>query len=197
MSEGGGISRAEWDHQYTDGRWAYLSNAREAPRYRALAERVTATRHDPAVLDIGCGECLLYGLLGGPAFPGRYLGIDWSAAALSKVRCGPGHSTVCADAGQIPVRVTFDVVVCSELLYYLSAPLAAVRGWLRLLNPGGELAISLFQPNAERHPGYHRHIRDLGQQLVHELGARRLAPVTVDSGRRTWAMYVLDGKATT
>lgn len=179
--------RAEWERQYSAGRWRYLAGRPETARYDRIAHMVEWLGTSPAVLDVGCGECLLYHRMGGPRFPGRYLGVDWSTAALPRGPWGPGHGVICAEAARLPVDDEFDVIVCSEVLYYLDDPWSAVKAFRKMLTADGHLIISLFRPDPARHPDWHAHINGLDKELTNLLGASS-EQVVAD---RTWTIYTL------
>ncbi|PBC66226.1 methyltransferase family protein [Streptomyces sp. TLI_235] len=176
-------SRTEWERQYRSGRWDYLAESEEDARYEAIVQRILASGSCD-VLDIGCGSGVLRDRLG-DRFTGRFVGVDWSHAALAARTPWPGESLVCGDASRLPLRHRFDTVVLSEVLYYLDQPGRAVARTLDLVAPGGELLVSLFQPSRRRHPGWHTLIGEIGAELG---DAQRL--VTTGGGR-SWALHVL------
>ena len=157
--------RNAWNGDYRAGRWDHLGAEREAARYRALARHVTRYSAAPSVLDVGCGRCILHEHLGGPRFAGRYLGVDWAVAALPAGTWGLGHGVVCGQADRLPVRGRFDVIVCSEVLYYLDRPVDLVTDLLCRLTPDGQLLVSLYQPDPSVRPGWYEVVRDLDDRL--------------------------------
>jgi SAM-dependent methyltransferase len=186
------VSRSEWNEEYVAGRWEYLADDAEVIRYQAVCRWAHEQGMAPSVLDVGCGSGMLYRALGGTAFPGRYLGVDWSVSALARVPRGRGHAAICADAAlRLPLAASFDVIVCTETLYYLPDPLAVVDGLRDLLNDGGELLISQFQPDRGRHPAWHAHIAWLDQRLGAMPALARHSTIADPSGRRTWTLYAL------
>lgn len=180
-------SREEWDEQFRSGHWDYLAARPERARYAEIRDRILAAGA-MTVLDVGCGSGVLRDCLS-EAFTGHYVGVDWSHEALARRGHRPGETLVCADASQLPLRGTFDVAVLSEVLYYLDEPVAAVDRMLSLVAPGGQLLISLYQPPADRHPGWHALIAALDQDVralsstAHQL--------TTDDGRRNWLLYAI------
>jgi SAM-dependent methyltransferase len=180
-------SRDEWEDQYRSGRWDYLAERPEQARYTALRTRIEAAGAT-SVLDVGCGTGVLRDCLG-DRFSGRYVGVDWSHAALAGRIRRPGETLLCADASRLPLRGSFDAVVLSEVLYYLDEPLAAVRRMLALAAPTGQLLISLYQPPADRHPGWHALIGELDRD-VRSLNGTAHELVT-GGGSRSWRLYVL------
>lgn len=184
------IERLEWDRQYRDGRWRHLSGTAEAARYERLAGRILAAgaRH---VLDLGCGEALLLHCLNSRGFTGRYLGVDWSYTALAACPRMPGHAFLCANAAAIPfAAAAFDVVVLSEVLYYLSDPWPALRRALELVTPHGQLLVSLYRPPPARRRAWAACIAELEGQLAREPGAEPVHEIAGVNGARRWALYV-------
>ena len=184
-------SRAQWDEQYGSDRWRYLASPAEQARYAALAGRILAASAS-AVLDVGCGSGVLRDCLGA-RFSGRYVGMDWSRTALAARSRWPGEMLVCADAARLPLRGRFDTVVLSEVLYYLDDPVGAVHRLRRLVVAGGELLVSLYQPPADRHPGWHHLISGLDaaiSQLAGDSGA-----LIGGAGQRSWQLHVLRPEA--
>ncbi|MEV7022795.1 class I SAM-dependent methyltransferase [Kitasatospora sp. NPDC093558] len=184
-------SRDEWEDQYRSGRWDYLAEGPEQARYAALCDRIRSAGAT-SVLDVGCGTGVLRDCLG-DGFTGRYVGVDWSQAALAARPPRPDETLICADAARLPVLGSFDAVVLSEVLYYLDEPLAVVRDLLGQVAPGGQLLVSLYQPPADRHPGWHALIRDLGRD-VRALPGTTHEQVT-GGGRRSWLLYALTREA--
>lgn len=185
------IARPDWDEQYAAGRWDYLADSSEAHRYGVLAgyARKSGARH---VLDIGCGSGLLYRELGGPSFNGSYLGMDWSISALPRGLGGAGHYFICGDASNLPLRSTFDLIVLSEVLYYLPNPEATVRDLRKMLRATGLLLISIYQPPEDRLNRWRGTVRELDRLLTQDVGAIREQNMVDQHRGRVWALYKVD-----
>lgn len=178
----------DWDEQYRTGRWDYLAGPAERYRFAALARQIR--RYAPAsVLDLGCGQGLLYEALGGPAFAGRYVGVDWSAAALPPAPRTGRHGFVCADLTHLPLRASFDLVVLGEVLYYLPDPLTALAGVDRLLTPGGQLLMSIYRPRTDRPGPWPAAVDALIGALVAD-GAEHLTTIVDPHRHRRWSVYL-------
>jgi SAM-dependent methyltransferase len=155
------LSRGVWEEQYREGIWGYLEESGELARYGVVAAAVRRLRPGGFVLDVGCGEGLLAENLR-PDGCRRYLGIDFSVAAVATARhrsaagAGPVVSSeaatrfAVADAEAWPLRGAFDTVVLNECLYYLHEPLEAARRALAALRPGGILVVSMFRTGRTR-----------------------------------------------
>ena len=73
-----------WDAEYTSGRWCFLHGAGEHGHYALIAgyvHRHLSLGPEGTVLDVGCGEAILFNYLWG-LDPGSYLGCDLSAVAI-------------------------------------------------------------------------------------------------------------------
>jgi ubiquinone/menaquinone biosynthesis C-methylase UbiE len=120
-----------------------------------IAERLVAqlaAAPGERALDLGCGR-------GAATFPlaravgahGRVTAVDLSAAMVeltAKEASAAGYpqiEVVQADvaASGLPSG-TYDVAVASFVLFFMPAPLSALREWRELLVPGGRLGISTF-----------------------------------------------------
>lgn len=140
---------ALWEATYAAGKWAYIAELVEAPRYAALIAYMTALHPNaPAVLDVGCGLGLFRSRIGGARLE-RYVGIDPSATAIATAKNLEDDVTRFIVASEpTPDLGTFDVVVCSEMLYYLWDLDRFFDQAHAVLRPGGHLLCSIWQ-----HPG--------------------------------------------
>jgi ubiquinone/menaquinone biosynthesis C-methylase UbiE len=103
-------------------------------------------------LDIGCGRgAALFALADAVGPAGRVTGIDLAprmvAATLADARArGLANVDVVVDDAGAPVLPpgACDVAAASFVLFFLPAPVAALRAWHELLAPGGRLGVSTF-----------------------------------------------------
>ena len=104
-------------------------------------------------LDAGCGTGFL--CLEMAARGHRVTGIDFAPAMLAEARRkaavrGPSIRFEEADAEQLPFSAgSFDLVISRHVLWTLPHPEAAIDEWIRVLRPGGRLAVidGQFDPN--------------------------------------------------
>jgi SAM-dependent methyltransferase len=145
----GSMDPGLWNATYAAGKWDFMANLIESPRYTALIGYMTALHPNaPEVLDVGCGPGILRKYIGSAPL-GRYLGIDHSAVAIEKARefeDDVTHFMVAAEP--TPQLGTFDVVICSEMLCYLWDLEGFFQRVHSALRPGGHLLCSNWQ-----HPG--------------------------------------------
>jgi ubiquinone/menaquinone biosynthesis C-methylase UbiE len=117
----------------------------ERAAWERILDLVLADRDPLDALDVGCGTGFL--ALALAARGHRATGLDFAPAMLAAAR---GK----AAAQGLPVRFeegdaeappfpphSFDLVVCRHLLWTLPHPQAAIDAWIRLLRPGGRLAV--------------------------------------------------------
>ena len=100
------------------------------------------------VLDLACGTGRVTDLAAAAVGPrGRVLGVDLSQRMVDAACRGarPNTDFVRMDAQQLALPDnSFDVVLCSLGLMYLPDPAQALREALRVLRPGGRLALSVW-----------------------------------------------------
>ena len=109
-------------------------------------------------LDVGCGTGILSLELAARGH--RVTGIDFAPAmlALAKEKAAAAHADIRFDEGDaenLPLPpLSFDLVVTRHVLWTLPHPEAAIDEWIRVLRPGGRLAVidgqSLIAPGEEQ-----------------------------------------------
>ncbi len=153
--------REVWEGKVADGRWLYMRELHESPRYATVATIIHQLGGDEAsILDVGCGEGLLVDHLRRVGY-GNYVGIDIAEQAILEAagRRDEHTSFRAADAETFsPDGQTFDVIVLNECLCYFRDPLATVDRFATLLEPGGSLVASTFR--TPRHDAIARLVAD-------------------------------------
>ncbi|MFE7131575.1 class I SAM-dependent methyltransferase [Streptomyces sp. NPDC057638] len=97
------------------------------------------------VLDVGCGTGSLALLLAEEGH--RVTGVDLAPRMVGRARekltlAGHEGRFLVADAAAPPLGgETFDAVLCRHLVWTLPDPVAALRGWVARLRPGGTLVL--------------------------------------------------------
>ena len=121
--------------------WAGGQHGRVATR---LVELVKPKKGDH-VLDVGTGTGLVAHQVAGKVGPGMVIGIDLSERMLSIARSKQTKHTqfMGMAAERLVFRPhTFDLVTMGETLAYLADPAGALLEALRVLKPGGRIAVS-------------------------------------------------------
>ena len=132
------------------------------PEERAAWDRVFALalggRAGIAALDVGCGTGILSLELAARGH--RVTGIDFAPEMLSlakdkAAKAGAAIRFEHADAENLPFApASFDLVITRHVLWTLPHPEAAIGEWIRVLRPGGRLAVidghSLVKPGEEQ-----------------------------------------------
>ena len=138
---------AEWDEEYRAGRWDFLQDVKESARYGIVAGWLASTRSTRALLDVGCGEGLLYHHLALP--PARYVGVDLSPASFEKATLDPATCRfVAADLHNFQPEdgERFSAIVFNEVLYFSPEPEAQLLRYAGMLEEGGVIAVSMYAP---------------------------------------------------
>ena len=139
----------EWDRQYSSAAWTYLAGLEQTPRYAIIEAWRRRLKPSGSVLDLGCGEGVLFAQI--PSDAGvHYTGVDVSEVAvntaLNKVVTPLHERFICADLVTFAssIESPVDVIVCNEVLYYLKDPVDVLRRYCQALKPGGIVIVSVF-----------------------------------------------------
>lgn len=130
----------------------------KTPAERAAWDRILALvlagRRSLEVIDLGCGTGFLALELARRGH--RVTGVDFAPAMIAAARAKAAEAGLAvrfeegdAEALRFPPR-TFDLAVSRHLLWTLPHPEAAIAEWIRVLRPGGRLAVidGLADPEA-------------------------------------------------
>ncbi|WP_225726245.1 MULTISPECIES: class I SAM-dependent methyltransferase [unclassified Nocardia] len=125
----------------------YLASGRTTSADRRDAVRTLRLGGDQKVLDIACGPGNFTRYLSNALTGGGYaVGLDYSEPMLARARIdnsGPRVGYLRGDARRLPFQdAAFDAVCCFGALYLIPDPLTATREMIRVLAPGGRIAIS-------------------------------------------------------
>ncbi|MBV9685880.1 MAG: class I SAM-dependent methyltransferase, partial [Alphaproteobacteria bacterium] len=134
-----------------------IRTAAERTAWDRIFDLVLAGRGALDVLDAGCGTGFLSLELASRGH--RVTGVDFAPAMLAEARRKAAqHGAEVrfeeADAEQLPFASgSFDLVVSRHVLWTLPHPEMAIDEWIRVLRPGGRLAVidGQFDPNFSVH----------------------------------------------
>jgi ubiquinone/menaquinone biosynthesis C-methylase UbiE len=136
-----------------------IRTAGERAAWDRILDLVVGGRGPLDALDVGCGTGFLSLELAGRGH--RVSGIDFAPQMLAEARRKAAVQGLAVrfeegDAEQLPfAAASFDLVMTRHVLWTLPNPEAAIDEWIRVLRPGGRLAVmdSQFDPSVlERSP---------------------------------------------
>lgn len=146
--------------------------------YRPLITEIMTVKGGK-LLDIGCGNGNLFGLLDHKKYD--LYGIDFSdnMIAEAKVKYGDIAKLYTSDAAALPFdEGTFDIIICNASFHHYTEPDAVIREMSRVIKPGGTLLIGdPYVPGPFRwlanmmtkysdHGDYHFYSKDEMHQLL-------------------------------
>jgi ubiquinone/menaquinone biosynthesis C-methylase UbiE len=112
---------------------------------RALALGMLAIEAGDSVLDVGCGPGNFTRAFARASGDGLVVGLDASRTMLEQAAREanpPNVRYVRADAAALPFPdASFDAVCCFAALYFIARPFAAIDEMVRVLAPGGRVAL--------------------------------------------------------
>ena len=134
-----------WEAQYATGEWTYLRRLEELARYSVIIGYIQLLKPNSAILDVGCGEGILFHRIR-PYGYSRYVGVDVSSVAISGLASEQNAQTsfIVADAEAYVPQEQFDVIVFNEVLYYFHNPLEAIGRYTQALRGGGVVVVSTY-----------------------------------------------------
>lgn len=121
------------------GKWGGKEHEIDIPRFRWLARYFKGGSY----LDVGCFNSPMPGILKKEFPESRIVAIDYAPEVIKKMsEKYPEVEYKVADALHLPFGEEFDYVVAGELIEHLESPKDLINECLRVLKPGGILAIS-------------------------------------------------------
>ncbi len=171
-----------WDNFHRSEASKFLAEPHEIGRLGTITELIAYYRQGAKVLDAGCGIGTLSGLLRGIA--SEYVGVDISDSATHRAKqLHPWAEFVCASIeAYCTLDVTYDVVVCSEILYYCDF-MSLMKKFKAILNTHGIVIISIYESPT-------------GKLVIQELQGgfkvlQHIETISHDAGLR-WHVLVVD-----
>ena len=187
-------------------------------RFQAIDPKLLHFQPGDTLLDVGCG--VGRHVLEMAHLPGRFVGLDWAQWDLRKGaywyhlmtmegRAKGPVGFVRGDATRMPFADGFfDHVICTEVLEHVPDDGAVLREMVRVLRPGGTMAIAVPDELLERvywalsvqyrnTPGGHVRIYRRGQ-LVNMLRGAGVRPIEARFRHSIealyWLVHILDSK---
>jgi trans-aconitate methyltransferase len=146
----------EWDAEYREGRWGFLLDTKEVGRTGVICAWLKATGAGARVLDIGCGEGVLFRHLDQATLE-SYVGVDLSEEALARADIDRARARmVAADLQSFRPQPgeAFSAIVFNEVLHFADEPGGEIARYAEWLQPGGVIAVSMYAPWKETGGGY-------------------------------------------
>jgi SAM-dependent methyltransferase len=140
------VSKTTWEEQYRDGVWDILKKADAQEHYQAVAEFCSTLSTSPSILDVGCGEALLYKEFKRANMPiSNYLGIDISSNAVKIAAAEfPETHFVNVNAEEyLPPSSSFHLIIFNESIYYFKHPIDILNQYKSGLTPSGFFVITM------------------------------------------------------
>lgn len=141
------ISKKQWDAQFEEGFWDRLANEDQKEHYKQIIQIYLKCGGDRSILDLGCGEGLLYEYFS--CLDGfkdeNYFGIDISEVAIQKAkRSYPNGNFAVIDYQNETIAKKFDTVIFNETLYYFNNAERTIKHCLNTnVAEGGNVIISM------------------------------------------------------
>lgn len=161
------------------------------PRTRKARYRVTARLCRGRVLELGCGDGHLAGMIAARGH--EVVGVDLNRPKIEAARRRyPGVSFLTGDIGQLQLpEASFDTGVLAEVLEHVDEPTGArflAIAW-RLLRPGGRLVVSV--PNEDCIP-HRNHVRTFDRGILRAMLRPLGRPRLITDQPYQWLLMVVD-----
>jgi 2-polyprenyl-3-methyl-5-hydroxy-6-metoxy-1,4-benzoquinol methylase len=139
-------SKSTWNSQYIKGRWKYMDQLNELPRYSAIVGLIAYLKPNGKILDVGCGEGIIFKKIRPYGYK-KYVGIDISDNAINKIgnKFYENTNFYNVDVESFTIEESFDVIIFNEVLYYLKEPLLTANRIFNLLNNDGIFIVSSYR----------------------------------------------------
>jgi SAM-dependent methyltransferase len=181
------VKRDVWEALYLRGTWDYMNEVDELARYSVITGYLQFLRPKSAILDVGCGEGILFRRYR-PYGYSRYVGIDISQVAIDRLCREQDHKThfIAADVETYVPQERFDVIVFNEALYYFHDPLEVIGRYTVALKEDGVVVVSTYA-------GSHRALSIL-RQVKNKLSL--VDEVVTTHGSTSWVCSVFTASKT-
>ncbi len=142
-----------WDADWKAGNWDYMDKVAVERAKMAVIGGVLIQSYAPSdarVLDVGCGEGPLSDFLNEQQKP-KYVGVDVAKAAITSAKNlrGSPRKFVVSTAHEFAPKNKFDVIVFSDMLYYVDY-VKVIKQYMSYLNPKGVIIIAIYHQNSNQ-----------------------------------------------
>jgi 2-polyprenyl-3-methyl-5-hydroxy-6-metoxy-1,4-benzoquinol methylase len=139
------IKKNDWESQYIDGKWNYLTQLNELAHYSVITGYFNYFKYGGALLDVGCGEGILYKRTCSSSYS-KYVGIDISKEAVNRAMKNKNEKTtfIQTDLYNYSTTKKFDAIIFNEVLYYLNNQVEVLKRYDRFLKNDGIFIISMY-----------------------------------------------------
>ncbi len=158
------VSTEVWDNEYQGGRWDFLSDNTEYARYNVIYGYIRKYSAKGNVLDLGCGEGVLYNFIEHSDVT-NYTGVDISKVAIKKALERTGGDFHNADISLYTPCDYFNTIVFNEVLHYLPNPIETINRYLNYSKINGVIILSLYMP-AKANDLYNKIARSIIKGLI-------------------------------
>ncbi|RZJ76613.1 MAG: class I SAM-dependent methyltransferase [Flavobacterium sp.] len=142
------LSKSVWESQFSSGHWDRLYYQDERDHYLTICEFYNTYSPGKSILDVGCGQGVLYHYLQEEAnIGGGYMGIDISSTAIEKAKQRfESANFMQIDFDRSKINEKFDAIIFNETLYYFDRPIEKIEECkLNNLNDGGLFIVSMCE----------------------------------------------------
>lgn len=146
-------TKSDFVHETAFGNWFLQSNIWKRFVLRVAIKNLRKLQNDvvpksPTIVDIGCGHGASFSIIRRTFRPGKIIGIDIYAQALSCAQRRIKKENIQAelihtDCTHIPLSSnSVDIVLCHQTLHHLTRQRETLQEIIRILKPGGTLLLA-------------------------------------------------------
>jgi 2-polyprenyl-3-methyl-5-hydroxy-6-metoxy-1,4-benzoquinol methylase len=165
------VTKQVWEKEYTGTTWDFLASEREKVHYEAVLGQVKKAGSLESILDLGCGEGVLYDYLKKSLTePFGYYGVDISETAVAKaLQKFPGIDVKVVDYDFERVSGRFKLIIFNEVLNYFVKPIETVKKAINEnLEDDGVIIISMYDDGSGRNNRIWKNIDSNFKVLSHD-----------------------------
>lgn len=188
------VNQDQWNREYEDGRWDYLSNVGEMSRYSIISGYIRKTKPKNGILDVGCGAGELWNYLTEEEKE-SYLGVDISSVAIEKAGSKSNHF-IETDINNYYPAESFDCIVLNEVLYYIKNPIQLINRLLSALNSEGIMVISMYM-HPDKESGEYEIAKGITEEICNNNRIKVYDHIEIEEKmewKRRWEIIVIQNK---